>query len=93
MDLGQIVVDQYLIMLEGKPISLITRSGLATWENEGKSFTCRYDQITHEGEHLGKFRCLYEKEGSSEIFLLVEPPSSPDGFSVVLLDQPPQTIH
>lgn len=93
MDLRQIVVDQYLIMLHGMPLSLITTSGLATWENEGQSFSCRYDQITHEGEHFGKFRCLYQKEGSPEIFLLVEPPSSPDGFSVILFDQPPRTVH
>jgi hypothetical protein len=93
MDLGQIVVDQYLIMLDGKPLSLVTSSGLEKWESEGQNFTCRYDQITHEGEHLGKFRCLYKKEGSPEVFLLVVPPSSPDGFSIVLFDQPPHTIH
>lgn len=93
MVLGQIVVDQYLIMLHGMPLSLITKSGLAQWENEGQRFSCRYDQITDEGEHEGKFRCLFEKEGSTEIFLLVEPPSSPEGFSVILFDQPPRTVH
>lgn len=93
MDLGQIVVDQYLIMLHGMPLSLITKYGLAQWEDEGQRFSCCYDQITDEGEHEGKFRCLYQKEGSPEIFLLVEPPSSPDGFSVILFDQPPRTVH
>lgn len=93
MDLGQIVVDQYLIMLDGKPLPLITKSGLAKWEIEGQNITCHYDQISAEGAHKGKYRCLYEKEGSPEIFLLVRPPSSPDGFGVVLFDRPPGTVH
>jgi hypothetical protein len=89
----QIVVDQKLIMLDGKPLALVTKSGLAEWDEAGIAYTCRYDEITHEGDHKGKYRCLYEKEGSHEIFLLVTPPSAPEGFSVILFDHPPRTLH
>lgn len=89
----QIVVDKNLILLDGKPLSFVTEAGLSQWEKEGTNFECRYDQITDEGEHCGKYRCLYEKEGSPETFLLVESPSSSEGFNVVLLDQPPRTLH
>ena len=89
----QIVVDQDLIMLDGKPLALITRSGLIKWENDGEIFHCWYDEIIEEGQNKGKFRCLYEKESSSEIFLLVSPPSAPEGFNVILFDRPPQQIH
>lgn len=89
----QIVVDQNLIMLDGKPLALVTETGIAEWDEAGLSYTCRYDEITDDGDNKGKFRCLYEKEGSHEIFLLVVPPSDPDGFSVVLYDQPPRTLH
>ena len=89
----QIVVDQKLIMLDDKPLSLITKSGLAEWEAAGISFTCRFEEITDDGENNGKYRCLYEKEGSHETFLLVTPPSSPEGFSVILLDTPPYPLH
>lgn len=89
----QIVVDQNLIMLDGKPLALVTKSGITEWETEGIAYTCRYDEITDDGDNKGKYRCLYEKEGSHEIFLLVVPPSDPDGFSVVLFDHPPHTLH
>lgn len=89
----QIVVDKNLILLDGKPLSLITRSGLNQWEREGISFNCRYDQITNEGEYHGKYRCLYERDGTPEIYVLVDSPSSPEGFKVILLDHPPRTLH
>ncbi|MFQ1701906.1 hypothetical protein ACJ5NV_15060 [Loktanella agnita] len=89
----QIVVDQKLIMLDGTPLSLITLSGISEWESAGITYTCRYDEITDEGDHKGKYRCLYEKEGSHEIFLLVTPPSDPEGFRVILFDHPPRTLH
>ena len=89
----QIVVEQKLNMLNGKPLALVTKTGLAKWNSEGKAYTCRYDEITDDGESKGKYRCLYEKEGSHETFLLVVPPSDPEGFSVVLFDHPPHTIH
>jgi len=89
----QIVVDQKLILLDGKPLALVTPSGLAQWEHDGVKFTCRYDQIIDEGDNYGKFRCLYEREGTPEIFVLVESPSSPEGFGVILVDHPPRTLH
>ncbi|MEM8635211.1 MAG: hypothetical protein AAGF33_09570 [Pseudomonadota bacterium] len=89
----QIVLDQKLIMLDGEPLSLVTESGLAEWDSDGVTYTCRYDEITHDGDHKGKFRCLYQREGSHEIFLLVKPPSAPEGFTVVLVDHPPNTLH
>ena len=89
----QIVVDQNLIMLDGKPLALVTKSGIAKWDSEGTAYTCRYDEITVDGESKGMYRCLYEKEGSHETFLLVVPPSDREGFSVVLLDHPPRTLH
>lgn len=89
----QIVVDQKLIMLNGIPLSLVTESGLAEWERAGITYTCRYEEVTHDGDHKGKYRCLYEKEGSRETFLLVAPPSAPEGFSVILFDHPPRTLH
>lgn len=89
----QIVVDQKLIKLDGKPLALVTKSGIAEWDTAGIAYACRYDEITHEGDHKGKYRCLYEKEGSNETFLLVTPPSAPEGFSVVLFDHPPRTLH
>ncbi len=89
----QIIVDQNLIMLDGKPLALVTKSGIAKWDREGISYTCRYDEITGDGDSNGKYRCLYEKEGSLETFLLVVPPSDPEGFSVVLFDHPPHTLH
>ena len=89
----QIVVDQNLIMLDGKPLALITKSGIDEWDDAGVSYICRYDKIADDGDNKGKYRCLYEKEGSQEVFLLVVPPSDPDGFSVVLFDRPPHTLH
>ena len=89
----QIVVDQNLIMLDGKPLALVSKSGVAKWDRAGIEYTCRYDQITDDGDHKGKYRCLYEKEGSREVFLLVTPPSDPQGFSVTLFDYPPHALH
>ena len=89
----QIVVDQDLIMLDGKPLALVTKSGIAKWDREGISYACRYDEITEDGDNKGKYRCLYEKEGSQETFLLVVPPSHPEGFRVMLFDRPPHTLH
>ena len=89
----QIIVDQNLIMLDGKPLALVSKSGIAKWDSAGIDYTCRYDEITDEEDNKGKYRCLYEKEGSPETFLLVVPPSDPDGFSVVLFDHPPHSLH
>ncbi len=89
----QVVVDQKLIMLNGKPLSLITLSGLSEWESAGITYTCRYDEITDEGDNKGRYRCLYRKDGSHETFLLVAPPSDPEGFHVILFDYPPRTLH
>ena len=89
----QIVVDQHLIMLDGKPLALALKSGVAKWESAGIDYTCRYDEITDDGDNKGKYWGLYEKEGSPETFLLVVPPSDPAGFSVVLFYHPPRTLQ
>ncbi|MEP3921119.1 hypothetical protein [Ascidiaceihabitans sp.] len=89
----QLVVDQNLILLDGKPLCFITADGLEQWEAEGTSFKCRYDMITNDGENHGKFRCLYEKDDSQDTYILVESPASPDGFKVILVDHPTDTLH
>ena len=50
----QIIVDQNLIMLDGKPLALVTKSGIAMWDSQGTAYTCRYDEITVDGESKGK---------------------------------------
>ena len=34
-NMEQIVVDQNLIMLDGKPLALVSKSGIAKWESAG----------------------------------------------------------
>ena len=76
------------ILLDGEPLSLVTRVGVERWIESGAKYTYRYDQVRDPLDGQMKYRCLYEKEGTDVAFVLVNDPEKGDG-RVVLFDSPP----
>ncbi|MEM7710753.1 MAG: hypothetical protein AAF264_08395 [Pseudomonadota bacterium] len=76
------------ILLDGEPLSLVTRAGVERWIEAGAKYTYRYDQVRDPLDGQMKYRCLYEKEGTDAPFVLVNDPENGDG-RVVLFDSPP----
>ena len=59
----QFVVDQNLILLDGKPLAFVTKAGLREWHAQGLDFTCRYDRILDPGENNGNIgACMKETD-------------------------------
>lgn len=76
------------ILLDGEPLSLVTRTGVEAWIEKGVKHSYRYDQVCDPLDGQMKYRCLYEKDGADVPFVLVNDPDSGDG-RVVLFDRKP----
>ena len=76
------------ILLDGKPLSLVTPAGVEGWIEKGIPHSYRYDQVRDPLDGKMKYRCLYEKDGSDVPFVLVNDPDDGDG-RVILFDEMP----
>lgn len=76
------------ILMDGEPLSLVTRAGVEAWIEKGVKHSYRYDQVRDPLDGRMKYRCLYEKDGADVPFVLVNSPDSGDG-RVILFDSLP----
>ena len=76
------------ILLDGEPLSLVTRAGVEAWIEDGIKYSYCYDQVRDPLSGKMKYRCLYEKDGADVPFVLVNDPDSGDG-RVILFDEKP----
>lgn len=76
-----------MILLDGEPLSLVTRAGVEAWIENGVRHNYRYDQVRDPLDGQMKYRCLYEKGGADVPFVLVNDPDSEEGARVILFDQ------
>lgn len=76
------------ILLDGEPLSLVTRAGVEAWIENGIGHTYRYDQVRDPLDGKLKYRCIYEKAGADVPFVLVNHPKERDG-RVILFDEMP----
>jgi len=53
------------ILLDGEPLSLVTRAGVEAWIKEGIKHSYRYDQVRDPLTGQMKYRCLYAKVGQA----------------------------
>lgn len=79
------------ILLDGKPLSLVTRAGVEAWIKSGIRHSYSYDQVRDPLDGQIKYRCLYEKDGADMPFVLVNDPDSTEGARVILFDDEPGT--
>lgn len=77
------------ILLDGEPLSLVTRAGVEAWIETGIKYSYRYDQVRDPLSGKMKYRCLYEKDGADTPFVLVNDPDSAEGAQVILFDDKP----
>lgn len=75
------------ILLDGKPLSLVTPAGVEAWIENGVRHSYRYDQVRDPLDGRMKYRCLYEKDGADVPFVLVNDPDSAEGARVILFDE------
>jgi hypothetical protein len=76
------------ILLDGKPLLLVTRAGVSDWIENGIPYTYRYDVVRDPVDGQMKYRCLYEKNYEDVPFVLVNDPENGD-VQVVLFDEMP----
>lgn len=76
------------ILLDGRPLALVTRTGVENWIKKGVKHSHRYDQVRDPLDGKMKYRCLYEKVGAEVPFVLVNDSDPGDG-RVVLFDSIP----
>ena len=76
------------ILLDGEPLSLVTRVGVEAWIEGGVRHSYRYDQVRDPLGGALKYRCLYEKDGADVPFVLVNHTKEGDG-RVILFDEMP----
>ena len=77
------------ILLDGEPLSLVTRAGVEAWIEKGVQHSYRYDQVRDPLDGQIKYRCLYEKDGANAPYVLVGDPDSEEGARVILFDDKP----
>tara|TARA_B100000965_G_scaffold389567_1_gene395360 strand:+ start:282 stop:566 length:285 start_codon:yes stop_codon:yes gene_type:complete len=77
------------ILLDGEPLSLVTRAGVAAWTESGIKHSCHYDRVRDPLDGELKYRCIYEKGGADVPFVLVGDPDSADGARVILFEDKP----
>ena len=76
------------ILLDGEPLSLVTRAGVEAWIEKGIKHSYRYDQVLDPLDGQMKYRCLYEKDGADVPFVLVNDHHKGDGRVVLFEDEP-----
>ena len=77
------------ILLNGEPLSLITRAGVEGWIDKGIKHRYRYDQVPDPLSGKQKYRCLYELDGADTPFVLVFDRDSKEGSRPILFDDNP----
>jgi hypothetical protein len=77
------------ILLDGEPLSLVTRAGVEAWIDSGAKYSYRHDQVRDPLSGKQKYRCLYKKDGADVPFVLVNDPNSEGGARVILFDDTP----
>ena len=80
------------ILLDGEPLSLVTRACVEAWVEKGVKHSSRYDQVRDPLDDQMKYRCLYEKDGADVPFVLVNSPNRGDG-RVILFDSLPASAQ
>lgn len=80
------------ILLDGEPLSLVTRAGVEAWIESGTKHSYRYDQVRDPLSGQQKYRCLYEKDEADMPFVLVNDPDSEEGARVILFDERPEPV-
>lgn len=81
------------ILLDGEPLSLVTRAGVEAWIADEIAHSYRYDQVRDPLSGQMKHRCLYEKDGADVPFVLVGDRDSEDGARVILFDSLPASVQ
>lgn len=76
------------ILLDGEPLSLVTRAGVEAWIKNDVKHSYRHDQVRDPLSGKMKYRCIYEKTGAEVPFVLVSHPKEGDG-RVILFDEMP----
>lgn len=76
------------ILLDGTPLSLVTRAGVEGWIEKGIKHSYRYDQVRDPLDGQMKYRCLYEKGGADVPFVLVNDPKEGDGRVILFVEKP-----
>lgn len=76
------------ILRDGRPLALVTPTGVADWIEKGIKHSHCYDQVRDPLDGKMKYRCLYEKDGAGVPFVLVNDPDIGDG-RVVLFEEMP----
>lgn len=77
------------ILLNGQPLSLVTRAGIEVWIGKGIKHSYRYDQVRDPLSGKQKYRCSMNKDGEDMPFVLIGDPDSKDGARVILFDDNP----
>lgn len=78
------------ILLDGRPLCLVTPAGVEDWIENGIPHSYRYDQVRDPLDGRMKYRCLYEKDGADVPFVLVNDPDDGDG-RVILFEKKPNS--
>lgn len=76
------------ILLDGRPLCLVTLAGVADWIENDVPHSYRYDQVHDPIDGKIKYRCLYEKDGVEVPFVLVSDPDDGDGRVILFDDMP-----
>lgn len=74
------------ILLDGNPLPLVTRAGVAEWVQEEIKHSFRFDQVRDPLSGAMKFRQLYDVDGQDGPFVLVDDSDDGDCQSVILFD-------
>jgi hypothetical protein len=67
------------ILLDGRPLALVTRTGVEDWIAKGIEHSHRYDPVRDPLDGKMKYRCIYERDGSDAPFVLVNDPGTSNG--------------
>lgn len=73
------------ILLDGKPLSIVTTAGVEAWIEKGIRHSHHYDRVRDPLDGKMKYRCLYEKDEEDLPFVLVSSSSGGD-VRVILVD-------
>lgn len=79
------------ILLDGRPLCLVTHAGVEDWIENGIPHSYRYDQVRDPLDGKMKYRCLYEKDGADVPFVLVSDPDEGDGRVILFGNMPDQS--
>ncbi|WP_040402992.1 hypothetical protein [Celeribacter baekdonensis] len=79
------------MLLEGRPLSLVTPAGIEDWTKKGIPHRLRYDQVRDPRSGNLMYRCLYEKVGGGMPYVLVSDPDTGDGGFVILFERLPDS--